>query len=477
MPEIVPISEGQVRRARREPRQPSRSSSPGKHDLFPLPLAPFEAMAQYDNWPGYPMTCGAVFHFQGQIHRSKLETAVRIANQRHPLLEAVLSGKGRKLAWVPGGRPLEPVWLGDAEPDDFNVSRPYDLRKESGARIWVQQRGDRARIFTEFHHATCDGAGGLSYMEDVLSLYSQFVLDGRCDTTQLPPSDPSLLLERGSFELRNRYNPFSFIKASLACSELLVRTPVPLATSQTRLVPTVPTSRFVTRRYQANTLGQLRSRAVASGVSLNEFLLARLMSTISHWNRDQGADDGLMRILVPVNLRNRRDLAMPTANRIGYGFVGRRTDRFRSEHAESEQQTLRIIGEQHSAMLRSQMPTRLLQKFALMQQTGTWPIVFSKNRCLATAVFSNLGDPTRRFRNRFPRCGGLIRIGNLLMTDFEGTTALRPLTRAGLFVSTYGNRMNLSARFDPWNYSAADIHHFLDLFESSFPAVRMARAA
>ena len=113
-----------------------------------------------------------------------------------------------------------------------------------------------------------------------------------------------------------------------------------------------------------------------------------------------------------------------------------------------------------------------------MQVTGLWPLVFSPERCLATAAFSNLGDPSRRFRTRFPRENGLIRVGNLIMHQFEGTTALRPNTRAGLFVNTYGNQLSISVRLDPTIYSISDAETFLDRFAGRIDArPTLARAA
>jgi hypothetical protein len=114
---------------------------------------------------------------------------------------------------------------------------------------------------------------------------------------------------------------------------------------------------------------------------------------------------------------------MGLTNRMSYAFVDRP-----SNAPDMGEESLRAVATQSALAKNAQLPIRLLEKFAIMQVTGLWPLVFSPERCLATAAFSNLGDPSRRFRTRFPRENGLIRVGNLIMHQFEGTTALRPHT-------------------------------------------------
>jgi hypothetical protein len=75
-------------------------------------------------------------------------------------------------------------------------------------------------------------------------------------------------------------------------------------------------------------------------------------------------------------------------------------------------------------------------------------------RCFATAVLTNVGDPTRRFSVRFPRQeDNRLVIGNLLLENILGSPPLRPLTRAGAAITAYGGRLTLSLRCDPHCFS------------------------
>ncbi len=432
-----------------------------QRSVFPLPLVPFEAMAYHDNWPDYPMSCGATFSFRGQIVPQVFERAVRIANRRHPLIGAVLERRfGGRLRWIAGESPLQTQWIGAAEPTDFMRSIPFDLHRESGVRIWVQQRDEQATIFSEFHHTCCDGAGGLSYMEDIFAAYDRLMQTGRVTPGDLPPIQSDLLLQRGKFPLSKGFLSYDSLQEIQRRIAMLYQTAVPVA-APPREGPQSQEQRFVSRSYERSVLADLRSEASCADASLNDLLLRELMFTIVEWNRLWSGDtEGWMRVLVPINLRGRDDLKMPMANRLSYGFFTRRLENFRADHEQ-----LASIAKESTWIRKSGMPVRLLQKFHWMQVTGTWPLIFSPHRCLATAVFSNLGDPTRRFRFRFPRQKGQITVGNLVMTNFAGTTALRPQTRIGLFFNTYGNRLTISARFDPLLYSSEDIDMFLDLYQ------------
>ncbi len=439
--------------------------------LFPLPLVPFESMTYFDNWPSYTMSCGAIFRFRGQINLSAFEDAMVFANRRHPLIVAVIEGKGARKRWIPSQQPFLPQWIGSETAFEFAKCWPYDLHNETGARIWVQQRNDLATVFAEFHHTCCDGAGGLAYMEDVFAAYAGIVNKGSIASSDLPPVDPHRLRQRGVFALPggSLLEKMKLLLSDFARThDLATKFPEPLAPPPQVSVPKpfIPTKRFISKVFDRITYQRLRIEAAQNKATLNDLLIHRLLTTIRAWNQQGGADlSGWLRILIPVNLRSRCDLLMPSTNRMGYGFLTRP-----QQPLTEAEECIHNIALDNSWMRQSGMPIRLLHKFAILQATGTWPLVFSPNRCLATAVFSNLGDPTRRFRYRFPRHKGLIQAGNLTMTSIEGTTALRPLTRAGLFFNTYGNRLTISARFDPKIYSTNDAESFLELFAQQIDA-------
>jgi hypothetical protein len=85
-------------------------------------------------------------------------------------------------------------------------------------------------------------------------------------------------------------------------------------------------------------------------------------------------------------------------------------------------------------------------------------------RTLATVVFSNLGDPTRRFTARFPRKEGRLVCGNLTLEAVAGIPPMRPRTRATFLVLSYNLNLTVNLRCDPQYFTAGDTQHLLSLY-------------
>ncbi len=442
--------------------------------MFPLPLVPFESMMLYDDRPSYPMTCAAMFEFEGDLRRAAFEQAVALASRRHPLLcSYVRQTRRNQWAWMPAETPPRVAWLGTEKATEFARCMPLDLRREIGLRIWVRDSGRQPTIHIEFHHACCDGAGGLAFIEDLFAFYAAQFGRGKSGQAALPKIDPSLLCGRSHFPMDRRI--LSRIRTALADAvatwNLVGRCAMPLAYRETpRFQADLEwqKSRFVTRRFDKKLLTGLRKAATACGATVNDLLLRDLYLAIDEWNQYCGAvgSNNRLRIVIPVNLRTRSDLKMSAANKFGYMFVTRH-----EQHLAKPDELLATLTAEAAKLRRTQFPVRFVRRLAMMKALGFgFPVVFSPRRCLATAIMSNLGDPTRRFRTRFPRHGGLIQVGNLMMTAFSATTPLRPLTRAGFFFNTYGNQLTISARFDPTYFSVTDVRTFLDFYTARFQA-------
>ncbi len=427
----------------------------------------------HDNWPDYTMSCGAVFRFRGKLIRSVLQDSIRLAAQRHPLTEANitrmpqpgLQATGERIAWVPCRQPLHLQWLGEAPATAFHESRPFDLTQENGVRIWGQQRGDRCAVFVEFHHACCDGHGGLSFMEDVLHFYDQLTKTGRSDTSQFPPISLELLKQRSQTAHIRKYDS---IRANLASRWQWVRDLVdasrPIAPVATAGKPPAKQAHGLPRYYSAEIhssgLRQLRAKAIRHGGRMNDLMVSRLFTSIANWNEQNDVDSRhWLRITIPADLRNRKALQTPMANCLSYHLID-----LPQTNCKSDRATFQQVGRLMQISRERNRPQQLLHKFRLLQQLGAWNLYFNGTTCRSTAVLSNLGDPTRRFRHRFPREGGQIKIGNMSLTGFEGTTSLRPNTRLGIFFNTYGEKMVIQSRMDPRYFDELQATRFLQSY-------------
>lgn len=426
----------------------------------------------YDDRPSYPMTCGAIFEFEGELCRAAFEQAVGLASQRHPLLcSRIQQIRRNRWAWVPTNTPPQVAWLDADGATDFAKCAPLDLRSEIGLRIWVRDVGGRATMHVEFHHACCDGAGGLSFIEDLFAFYAAAVRRGQTAQKPMPKIEPWLLRKRSHFPADDGVlaHVQTAFRDAVATWNIVGRCAMPLPYREAPRLQSIvdwQQSRFVTRSFDKQLLSRLRKTASECGATVNDLLLRDLYLAIEQWNHHCGIVglNNRLRILIPVNLRTRNDLKMSAANKFGYMFVTRH-----EQQLTNPNELLATLTAEATNLRRTRFPVRFVRRLAFIESLRFgFPVVFSPHRCLATAIMSNLGDPTRRFRTRFPRQDGLIRVGNLVLTGFSATTPLRPLTRAGFFFNTYGNQLTVSARFDPTYFSVADVGTFLDFYTARF---------
>jgi hypothetical protein len=444
-------------------------------------------MMVQDDRSSHPMTCGAEFTFQGRLDRKEFEWAVEQACGRHPLFCAHVESRcGQPWAWVAARDRPQVNWVGEGQAVDYERAAPIDLARQLGLRIWVQERLAETRLLFDFHHACADGAGGLTFVEDLLTLYSA-AIDGRLRGEDIPQVNQALLYRRGRFP---RALGFSCARLADECADVretcrfLTTRPEPLAQAadpaeRARIASREGARRLSVRTFPREFLTELRSRAAACGATVNDLLLCALFMTLHEWNARRRCAEprDWLRIVMPVNLRTRADLEMPAANRMSYAFITRR----RTEMSQPAT-LLSSISAETTWIRKSNLPHRVLSKlsmFCALPSALRW--ILAPQRCLATAVLSNMGDPTRRFRSRFPRRQGCLVAGNVVLTGFSGITPLRPLTRAALFASTYGGRLSIAARFDPTCFNQADTQLFLEQFATHLGApaedARQIRAA
>jgi hypothetical protein len=211
------------------------------------------------------------------------------------------------------------------------------------------------------------------------------------------------------------------------------------------------TQSCVIHHYEEDVLRGLRYEATRLGATLNGLIASNLFRTLYEWQFEQNPWPGNrpLRIVIPVNLRDQQDIGMPAANKMGYGFVSLRTT-----DVSDEERRLTAVHRSTERLRRRRLPHATLRCLGgLCGIPGALSWLMSTRRCLATAVLTNIGDPTRRFAVTFPRDRGRLVAGNLVLDRISSVAPLRPLTRAVFSVNTYANRLTLTARCDPAHFS------------------------
>lgn len=434
--------------------------------VFPLHLSPIEVFMLADDRSDYPMTFVIQLRLTGQVDRVAFEAALVETLQRHPLLRAFIqTGKGGLPCWMLAEEAAPAVdWAEEGTPTVCPRGERIDLASETGLRVWVRQGPLAARVVLQFHHACCDGTGAYRFIGDLLAGYGM--------RTALGDQSPSLgTMQTGL--LRNRKQRMLGVagesawglrrRAIRAAWRILSRRPRPLAAPRAAGGNGDTLSEFpgfLCASLDRAAQQRLRDVAGQFGATLNDLLLRDLFLTLEAWNRRQACGRRRLRIMMPTDLRGGEDFEMPAANLTSYTFLTRR-----ARQCASPDKLLEGIRNETSLIKHRRAGT----EFADMVLTASrvrWllPFCLSRDVCLATAVLSNAGDPSRRFTAQFPRQAGRAVCGNLVLEEITGVPPLRRKTRATFSVSQYGRCLSISLRCDPHLFNQTDTAALLDSY-------------
>jgi len=429
------------------------TSSAGKRRLFPLHLSPIESLFSADDRPAYPMTFTVQFVFTGNVERPAFEAALPEALARHPLLRSRQKPAKRGLVcWVSAGITMPVVdWGSESDPLYLPDGEPIDLAKEVGLRIWVRQGDGRSVITCQFHHACCDGIGCYRFVGDLLALYGRLM--GTADEAyELSPLDAETLRQR-----KLRMTELAFrgqgrrwtLRCLQQCFEVFGRRIAQLSPPSQRPVGehTAEFPGMTVFSFDRNTHDRIRVAAAQLGSTVNDLLIAALFETMHDWNarRRSWRRGRWLRIMMPTDMREIQDYSMPAANVVNYTFITRRARasyRARELLPGIRDETARITQERRGTAFGDAVAGAARYRWLL-------PYLVSGERCLATAILSNVGDPTKRFIARLPRRAGRIVAGNLVLEDIIGVPPLRPKTNLTICVMTYLRRLTICMRCSP----------------------------
>jgi hypothetical protein len=170
---------------------------------------------------------------------------------------------------------------------------------------------------------------------------------------------------------------------------------------------------------------RLRQRAQSLGVSLNTYLTGLYFQHLRNWiGTQKESDRRWLRLLVPTNLRKPVHFDLPAANMIGYAFL----DRLASECTDSED-FYQSIDKAIDFIKKWSMGAMFMSGLEIVRRIPfAFPLILSSRRCLATSVFSNIGNPCKMLPYPRFRESGTIEVGGAKLYRMIGAPPVRPNT-------------------------------------------------
>ncbi len=424
-----------------------------------------------DDRDEFPMVAAVDLTFSGGFDRPAFEAAARNAVARHPLLSArIQPKKWRCPSWVLDDREPGIDWGSLETPPNDDAFGAIDLTRRAGLHLAVRNFGSTFSLQVRLHHACCDGVAIFQFLEDLLAGYSSLVTS-TAPNLSLRPLQPALLRTRGRFPLVSSGLREWTSDTRVGLRETWKFTRVdPVALAGPRRAGKSPGGRHGCAELRAGPalLAELRRAAAGRHTTLNDLLLATLFLAIRDWNDEYGHPNpnDSIRILMPCNLRGPDHEAMPATNYMSYAFLTRQVKDC------GEPTTLLPSVKRETEFIRTTNASLMFIRglHVASRVPGTIRRMTPEDRCLATAVLSNMSDPTRSFAAPFPRERGKLVVGDAVLEEILAWTPLRPLTRAGLIITTYASQLSITAKCDPHVFSNASADEFLATYRTRLEA-------
>ncbi|QDS86007.1 acyltransferase PapA5 [Rosistilla ulvae] len=429
-----------------------------------LPLTPFERCMLWSDRDDYPCLCIGRVLLEGQLDRQAFESALLKTLEDHWLLRATVSD-GRRKRWIVRNTVLPPIeWQQGPTGRPLPPAPRIDLDRETGLRGVVVQDSHRVELTLQMHHACCDGAGLLRFFEDLLFHYATDQSGCRPATAVLP-IDPHRLQSRGRYGLTMPKSLKILPRQSVGLIGALQfwrRRPAPLSLPQTpgsisaKPVSPASTALAVTTEHTI----ELRKAARRRNVSLNELLARDFFLTLWDWQAAHGVreDQAWLRMMVPINMRDKSHATLPALNAVSSIFLDRRPG-----DVEDETQLLHSIRDEMEIIRRFELRYTFLLSLWLMQWIpGALRRSATNNGRTISVIFSNAGKLFRRCK--LPRIDGFHHAGNLKVLDIEGLAPITSQTAATLFAFEYNKRLKLNLHFDPRVINQPQAEQLLQMF-------------
>ncbi len=440
-----------------------------------LPLAPYERFMWRNDRPGYPVVFSIWLSLAGEVDERLLDQALAETTAWHPLLWAVISGRGRKARWTPAGSPPHRIeWTADSR----SPIEPPDVSREPGLRVVGTKRADGADLVFHFHHACCDGVAGIEFLGDLSASYSQLV-SGRSHAEPVRSLDPHALLDRyrgtPSAPLRQQIGHGAKLSAWLI--RALAFRPSAMAADPERggkrgTQDAYALFRLPEVRLEGEQMAALRATARQAEASLNDLLLAEVLLVVHRWNSDRGGGSRL-RMMMPTNQRTSEQAGTPAANILGFEPIEGVID----DSTEFEE-LLADIRRKTAAVKQLRRPSLMDEWIAILAATPplldgllAFPLPFY------TGIVSNVGAPADHFWSHLPQADGKVLVGDARLEGVGFAPPVPQRTGISLGITAYGGQLSITGKADPFTVGAAGLERFLELLGNELRATARKRGA
>ncbi len=445
--------------------------------LFPLPLTGFEKFLLWDDEHQHSYGVFFQVNFDNILEDARLERAILLVLEHHPLLTArIMDQKGQPL-WIPGETHPVLFDLKAHPPLIEGRARPFDLRREPAIRFWHIKQDGRSQILLQYHHAASDGLPIRQLLIDIAQQYSMLCDvpgDGNRENEGLRANKSNLFCHRfvrDRIRDRSDYSHLGKPKRVLSAWQRLknayyfhFQTPTALRghPEQTTAHDHQP---LVSLKLGKDVTEAGSEKARRSGYAVSQLSVATMFRTCALWNQQHGDNNpkARIRLLIPYNLRGRADLRMSSANKMTFVFMGRTYSQ-----CQDMESLLESVHQESIAIQETQLGMDFLAALDLAHKYPRlmrW--IMRKSPNMATAVVNYSGDVLRgvlgRYHEQAEPTAGPVRLQSAYAAP-----PVRSNTNLSLCLLINFGQIYLTATHNPHGLSRSECEQFLRLYSQQW---------
>ncbi len=442
----------------------SRQSPVDHSRLFPLPLSSIERFHLLDQSDQFVNLAFGRFRFHGHIDPGIAQQAINFAIDRHPLYSTTIRKiDSGHLAWVWNPSSIQPIdWHGQLT--DNPDLQPIDVYREPAWRVISKTDGNATEIWFYGHHAISDGAGGIQFAADWMKIYNNLI-NGNEPLAGLHRLDPEALRTRNQLDMLSRQYLRHIWKQPVGlygASKFIFRRPSQLIVHDDVASPWdfQRQPRVLGLWLGEATTASLVDLSQEKGVMLNSLIIGHFFLHLDQWRRNSEIDNHRpwIRAILPMSIRGFSDRRITATNRASVVQVDRCARDFRDPES-----LVRGLDWEIGVIRNWQLNKLFLLAIRGMSVLpGMLHRSASSTKCRGTAIFTNLSEPFGRLGLRLE--ANCVRVGNLLLHEFDFVGPIRRGTPVNLSVQKHLGRIRLSLHADPRVLDLEQSMRFLELF-------------
>jgi NRPS condensation-like uncharacterized protein len=418
------------------------------------------------------MLIHVILNLEGEIDHVRLNQAIFLAQQAHPIMRTILRSRNfrlfREIREDLGKGVLSvanQVQLQDTDHESYLSSwmnQPFNIKKKFPVRALLLKKNERESllVFT-FHHSAADGLRALLFVRKVAESYNN-------ELSKNSESSGDMRINRKGDELlefahsqRSKVEHYyRKMISSLFHRFVITALPPPTRVFHDKSEKSKEL-RYCFEIISPREFEQIQSKAISAGVELNHIFLAACYRTVEKWNSMHGKASKKIRIMAPVNI-SPKGFRYIVSNQASW-FSLSTTPKDRADPAK----LLRKVRADTIDETMNRIAFSLVyffyfcSRFPLWVMRGMCRFLMITRTYVDTILFTNIGFIWPKLGSEEP---AVRNIGNAKILNVTGSAPV--VTPMGLSIAggIYNRNLNLSLTYRPALFSEEKARMFLDLY-------------